>query len=77
MPCADLAACTGRLQDALSGLHQRVWSSFVPRKEDVTEDYWEWLKWRLGQVRGSAAGRLLRWHSPQHSTARAQHATGT
>jgi hypothetical protein len=48
---APTHAAAGRLQDFLSGLHERVWFSFIPRKEDVTEDYWEWLKWRLGQVR--------------------------
>lgn len=39
----------GRLQDFFNGLHDNILSSFLPRKQDVTDDYWEWLKWRLGQ----------------------------
>jgi hypothetical protein len=31
-------------------MQERVRSSFIPRKEDVTEDYWEWLRWRCSQV---------------------------
>jgi hypothetical protein len=38
------------LQDFITGLHDNIASSFLPREQDVTEDYWEWLKWRLGQV---------------------------
>jgi hypothetical protein len=34
----------------MTRLHDSIASSFLPRKQDVTEDYWEWLKWRLGQV---------------------------
>lgn len=49
----------GRLQDFLSGVRQRVRSSFVPRKEDVTDDYWEWLKWRLGQVCREGGGAFV------------------
>jgi hypothetical protein len=45
-----LLLLAGRLQDSISRMQERVRSSFIPRKEDVTEDYWEWLKWRCGQV---------------------------
>lgn len=44
--------CAGRLQDLLGQLHENVRRSFIPRKDDVTDDYWEWLRWRLGQVSG-------------------------
>jgi hypothetical protein len=47
---AVLGGLSGRLQDFISRLQERVMFSFLPRKEDVTDDYWEWLKWRLGQV---------------------------
>jgi hypothetical protein len=43
-------ACAGRLQDFITGMHDSIVRSFLPRQQDVTEDYWEWLKWRLGQV---------------------------
>lgn len=50
---ADLlgAAATpaARLADALEGARRALSAAFVPRREDVTPDYWEWLKWRLGQ----------------------------
>jgi len=49
--CLCAGAPAGRLQDFVTGLHDRIVSSFLPAKQDVTEDYWEWLKWRLGQVR--------------------------
>lgn len=49
---------TGRLQDFLTGMHDNIVSSFLPRKQDVTEDYWEWLKWRLGQVCWGKAGLM-------------------
>jgi hypothetical protein len=43
-------------------MQERVRSSFIPRKEDVTEDYWEWLQWRCSQVRTNfmhtIAGRI-------------------
>ncbi|WIA30727.1 hypothetical protein OEZ86_000794 [Tetradesmus obliquus] len=39
----------GRLHDSIARMQERVRSSFIPRKEDVTEDYWEWLRWRCGQ----------------------------
>jgi len=49
-----------RLMDQLSQLQRVVAASFLPRRGDVTEDYWEWLRWRLGQVRcwggGGGAG---------------------
>jgi hypothetical protein len=41
----------GRLQDYIGQLQENIQQSFMPRKEDVTDDYWEWLRWRLGQVR--------------------------
>jgi hypothetical protein len=31
-------------------VREDIAQSFIPRKDDVTEDYWEWLRWRLGQV---------------------------
>eukprot|EP00882_Tetradesmus_deserticola_P031372 GHRQ01035474.1.p1 GENE.GHRQ01035474.1~~GHRQ01035474.1.p1 ORF type:complete len:440 (+),score=177.05 GHRQ01035474.1:535-1854(+) len=39
----------GRVHDSISRTQERVRSSFIPRQEDVTEDYWEWLKWRCCQ----------------------------
>ena len=54
LPGAVGSYATGRLQDWFTGLHDSIVSSFLPRKQDVTDDYWEWLKWRLGQV---GAGR--------------------
>ena len=51
--------CTGRLQDFFNDLHDNIMSSFLPRKQDVTDDYWEWLKWRLGQVRHTGALHTL------------------
>lgn len=52
LSCAMPRPClrAGRLQDFIIRLHDGIASSFLPRKQDVTEDYWEWLKWRLGQV---------------------------
>ncbi|GBF91115.1 hypothetical protein Rsub_04784 [Raphidocelis subcapitata] len=38
-----------RLLEHLSELQRGVAASFLPRPEDVTEDYWPWFKWRLGQ----------------------------
>ncbi len=41
---------TGRIHDFFAQLRDNISQSFLPRKEDVTSDYWEWLRWRLGQV---------------------------
>jgi hypothetical protein len=45
-----LWAAAGRLHDFIARLQHDVRSSFIPRTEDVTEDYWEWVKWRCAQV---------------------------
>jgi hypothetical protein len=34
-----------------------VRDSFLPRKDDVTDDYWDWLRWRLTQVPAPACTR--------------------
>ncbi|KAI8472022.1 MAG: vitamin B6 photo-protection and homoeostasis-domain-containing protein [Monoraphidium minutum] len=38
-----------RLLDHLAGLRRGVAASFLPNRDDVTDDYWAWLRWRLGQ----------------------------
>lgn len=63
LSCCGWGVCTGRLQDFFNDLHDNIMSSFLPRKQDVTDDYWEWLKWRLGQVRHTGA-----LHTPTSST---------
>lgn len=50
LPVAAAAAGAGRLHDWVVQVREDIAQSFIPRKDDVTEDYWEWLRWRLGQV---------------------------
>jgi hypothetical protein len=52
------AHCAGRLQDLLTRVRERLRDSFLPARDAVTSDYWEWLQWRLGQVLRQAGGRM-------------------
>lgn len=48
-PCPPPPA---RAVEYLSASRRALAASFLPRREDVTGDYWAWLPWRLGQARG-------------------------
>eukprot|EP00955_Chlamydomonas_euryale_P064860 359094-Chlamydomonas_euryale.AAC.7 len=46
-----------------------IYKAFVPNTKDVTDDYWEWIKWRLTQVRVNApSGHRVRLLQRQLNT---------
>ena len=46
----------GGLRRMVLSIQDRLHKAFIPNKKDVTDDYWEWLKWRLVQVRVGGVG---------------------
>ncbi|GIL56589.1 hypothetical protein Vafri_11930 [Volvox africanus] len=45
----DADMTTGRLRNWFQGLQRQLKEAFLPDPQDVTPDYWEWLRWRLTQ----------------------------